>query len=221
MTELTSAQPTRSLSKRKRLVLLTLAGAVFGASATYAALSLIEGSFPISKDPQRLAAMAVGLVYLLMAVLVAFGTLMTRLGSVLLNVADEAELIERRPDLRSSAMMCALIGMILLMLSLTNGSAPGLLDQSVGTALLAIGVVGLAVGSYAMRNMGDELEKALAVESGALAMHLSISLFGGWGVLAYLGHAPWIGPLGLLAGMAAMYLVAIFWMSGRRGLLTS
>lgn len=220
MTDVTSAQAGPPVSKRKRLVLQTVVGAFFGAATTYAALTLIEGSFPILEDPQRLAAMAVGLVYLLMALLVAFGTVMTRPGSVLLNVEDESELIERRPDLRNSAIMCGLIGMILLTLSLTTSTSPGLLSERVGTALLAVGLVALFVGSYAMRNMGDELDKALAAESSALAMHLSISLFGAWGVLAFLGHAPWIAPLGLLAGMSAMYLVAIMWKAGRRGLLT-
>jgi len=221
MTDVTSPQSGSSLTKRSRLVLQIVVGALFGAGTTFAALNLIEGSFPIAEDPQRLAAMAVGLIYLLIALLVAFGTVMTRPGSVLLNVEDQSELIERRPDLRNGAIMCGLIGMILLTASLTTGSTPGLLSAPVGTALLIAGLMALAIGSYAMRNSGDEMDKALSVESSALAMHLSTCLFGGWGLLSFLGHAPWIGPLGLLAGMSAMYLVAIMWKAGRRGLLTS
>ena len=86
MTDATSAQGGLPLSKTKRLVLQSVVGAVFGAGTTFAALTLIEGKFPILEDPQRLAAMAIGLVYLLMALLVAFGTMLTRPGSVLLNV---------------------------------------------------------------------------------------------------------------------------------------
>ena len=40
-----------------------------------------------------------------------------------------------------------------------------------------------------------------------------------WGSLAYLGFAPWISPLGALAGIFAVQLFAVFAVCGKRGLL--
>lgn len=208
-------------AKRGRLLLQMLVGAVAGGGVTYGALMLTKDRLAILADPQRLVAMGVGLLFVLMGVSVALGIAWPRPGSVLLNVEDEAELRELTPDLRNSALMCGLIGAILLTLSVTaTGDGPGLLSTTVGTIVLVIGLIVLTIASFAMRNMGDELDKALSIEASALAMYSSISLFGGWGILSYLGHAPWIGPLGLVAGMTAMYLVAIMWVAGKKGLLT-
>lgn len=221
MTDAQNRSPASALSKRGRLILQLAIGALLGGGVTFAVLSLLDGRISLLKDYQRLVGLSVGLMFALMALFVLLGTALPRPGSVLLNVEDADELRERSPDLRSGALTCGLIGAILLTLSLTATSdAPGLLSNAVGTIILVLGLVALTVASYAMRNMGDELDKRLSTDASALAMHASTTLFGGWGILSYLGHAPWIGPLGLLAGLTGMYLAAIMWVAGRRGLLT-
>lgn len=222
MTDADNLAPPSRPSKRGRLVLQMLVGAALGGGATYGALTMVSGRMAILDDPQRLVALGVGLIFALMGVFVLIGTAVPKPGSVLLNVEDEQELRDRSPDLRNSGLMCVLIGAILLTLSLTaTGTSPGLLGNRLGTIILVIGIAAATIAGFTMRNMGDELDKTLSTEASALAMHASIILFGGWGILAYLGHVPFVGPLGLLAGMTAMYLAAIMWIAGRRGLLTS
>ena len=195
-------------------------GGLFGGITTYAALTLLDGRLALFEDPQRLTALVAGLVFAVMALFVGFGVAAPHLGSKLLNVVDADELRERRSDLGSGVILIALTAAILLLLSVTSvDGSPGLLSEPVSTVAVGLLFVILGIASFLTRNYGDELDKLLSVESAALAMNLSITLFGGWGILSYLGHVPWIGPLGLFSGLLISYMVAIFWVVGRRGLL--
>lgn len=222
MTEAKTFPPPSPMSKRGRFFLQWIVGGSLGGGVTIGALTLLDGPMTIHENPQRLVALCVGLIFALMGLFVLFGTAVPKPGSVLLNVADEQELRDRSPDLRNSGLMCVLIGAILMTLSLTaTETSSGLLSTRVGTIILVAGIAAITVAGFAMRGMGDELDRALSTEASALAMHASTILFGGWGILSYLGHVPFVGPLGLLSGMTAMYLAAIMWVAGRRGLLSS
>ena len=113
MTDANSIPPADRMSKRGRLLLQMLVGAVLGGSVTYGSLMLIKGRMPILDDPQRLVAIGIGLIFFLMGLFVAVAAAIPRPGSVLLNVEDEEELREPGPDLRNSALMCGLIGIII------------------------------------------------------------------------------------------------------------
>ena len=221
MIQVKSTMPSDKPTKWGRLVLQMVVGACVGGAVTAATLVLIKSNLAVFDDPQRLVAMGVGLIFLMMGAFVALGTALPRPGSLLLNVEDADELRERSPDFRKSALTCGLVGILFLVLSVTaSADAPGLLGRDAGSAIAAIAFIALAIIGFAIRNMGDELDKALAREASALAMHASLILFGGWGILAFLGHVDFVGPLGLAAGMTAMYLAAIMWVIGRRGLMT-
>ena len=214
-----SAMP-KSKSKT-RFLLQALFGAVVGAGTAFVVLSLLGDRATLYDDSQRLIALTAGLVFALIALFVGFGVAAPGPGSKLLNVEDSGELRERRTDLGIGVILIALAATILLVLSVTSvGGSRGLISASLSTVIVGVVFAGLGVFAFMTRKHGDEFEKLLSVESAALAFNLSLTFFGGWGILSYLGHADWIGPLGLFAGLLIAYLLAIFWVAGRRGLLT-
>lgn len=221
MIEPQSLDTPQTRSKPGRFLLLQAAiGAVVGGGTTLAVLALIEGRVEVFDDPQRLVALMTGLVLAVMALLVGFGAAAPGPGSKLLNVEDSGELRERRSELGIGAILVALAAAILLVLSLTAvGGSGGLLPASVAIVIAGVCFATLGIVGFLTRNQSDEMERDLSIKSGALAFNLSFLVFGGWGILSYLGYAPWIGPLGLLAGLLVVYLVAIGWVVHRRGLL--
>lgn len=212
----TAAGRSKALKFAKQMAI----GSIIGGGTTYAVLTLIDDRVALFDDPQRMIALVAGLVFAMMALFVGFGVAAPDPGSKLLNVEDAEELRERRPELGIGVILIALTAAILILLSVTSiDGSPGLISERVSTVSVMLCFVALAIGGFLARNQGDELDKLLGVESASLAMSLSLTFFGGWGILSYLGHVPWIGPLGLFAGLLITYLAAIFWVIGRRGLM--
>ena len=50
-------------------------------------------------------------------------------------------------------------------------------------------------------------------------MQATLVIFGGWAALAHIGLVTWLGPLGLVSGIALLQLIALFWIGGKRGLM--
>lgn len=125
-----------------------------------------------------------------------------------------------RRKLGFSALACLLIGAFLLVPSLapTSDRLDG--SESELTAIIAaICLAGALFLTIRSRSMYDELTRHMSLEASALALHLAITVLGGWAVLAHLGYVRWMNPLTLVGGFALLQLLAIFWVSGRRGLL--
>jgi hypothetical protein len=206
-------------AKTRKLIVQLVAGAITGAAVTFFFLNSAEKVADFD-DPARLAAVAAGIIYLLMGGIVAIGAMMPGAGAKFLNVEDAAEIVEERGKLGPSAIVCILVGVMLLALALTpGGDLPGALSREVAGYIAAAAFAALVVVSLWIRGRIDEFNRSLGRESAALALYLSTLLFGGWGALAHLGYVEWIAPLGVLAGFALLQLAAMFWVIGRRGLL--
>ena len=207
-------------SKTRKLLLQTFSGAIVGAGVTFLFLQYAEASANIH-DPGRLTAIAAGIIYILMGGFVGLGTLVPGAGAKFLNVQDAEEIVEERSKFGPGAIVCILVGVLLLALALTpDGEFPGALSVQAAGWVAAASFVALCVLGVWMRKGIDEFNRALSMEASALAMHISVFLFGGWAALAHLGHVEWIAPLGLLGGFALIELVAIFFIVGKRGMLT-
>jgi hypothetical protein len=206
-------------SKTRKLIVQLLGGAVVGALVTF--FFLRTGSrIADFDDPARLAAVAAGIIYLLMGGIVAIGAMLPGAGAKFLNVEDAAEIVEERGKLWPSALVCILAGVMLLALAMTpGGDLPGALSRDAAAAVAAAAFAALVVASLWMRGRIDEFNRSLGTESAAMALYLSFLLFGGWGALSHLGYVEWVAPLGVLAGFALLQLLAMFWVIGRRGLL--
>ena len=201
---------------KKTLVRMT-AGAIVGATATFALLLGFDKSGLTLDDPARLAAAATGLCYALIGLGVGFGTLAPNAGAHFLNVEDAEELTEQRSLLVYSALSCILIGGLLIALAILPGGPTYAVPVAVVTALTVILFILLWIATS--RHV-DEMTRRVSDESSALAMQISFILFGGWAIMAHLGKASWISPIGLIAGLSAVYLLAIFVAAARRGLMT-
>jgi hypothetical protein len=139
-------------------------------------------------------------------------------GFKLLNVADEEELREERPKLMASAIACMLAGGALLAIP-ASAAASG----SGRTLLLGVTLVcgvGVILVTLLSRNLYDELTRQVGFEASAFTLNAMFLLFGGWAAFAQLGYVAWTTPLTFLGGIALIYLFAIFWVSGKRGLLS-
>ena len=205
--------------KTRKLILQTLSGAVVGALVTYFFLKTASNAADFD-EPSRLAAVAAGIIYVLMGAIVGIGAMLPGAGAKFLNVEDADEIVEERAKIGPGAIGCLLVGVLLIALALTpGGDHPGALSRDAAAYVAAASFAALLVLSMWMRGRVDEFNRSLSMESSALAMHVSLLLFGGWAALAHLGYIEWIAPLGLLAGFALLQLAAIFWVVGRRGLL--
>ena len=193
-----------------------LAGAVTGGVGAYLLLKMV-GKPKLSSDPGVVVALVAGLSYGLMGIVVGLGTMAPRQGALLLNVQDADELREQRTSLLPSAAGGLLIGIFMLVLALTPAEARGG-DLTVWTLAAAACVVGVVAITVATRDKGDELMRQVGLESSALTLHLAVIVLSIWGLLAHLGHVAWLTPLSVIAGLALLYLVAIFWVAGRKGM---
>lgn len=205
--------------KTRKLLLQTISGAVVGAAVTFFFLEYV-GSAADIHDPGRLTAIGAGIIYVLMGAFVGIGALAPGAGARFLNVEDAQEIVEERSKIGPGAMVCILVGVLLIALALTpGGDFPGLLSPGPAALVAAACFAGVIALGFRMRRRVDEFNRALSIEATAVAMHICVVLFGGWAALAHLGYVSWIAPLGLLGGFALIELAAIFFIVGKRGML--
>ncbi|WP_310468823.1 hypothetical protein [Sphingomonas sp.] len=220
MTQPVPAAATANRPKWRKTALQMMLGALTGAAVTYGLLTAVGRTGFELDDPSRVVALAAGIVFALMGLVVALGAMAPGPGAHLLNVEDADELREQRRPLWRGSIVAMLVGTALLALALAavEGS-PGIVGGDAAAMIVAACIAGIAVLGYAGRNDQDELMRAVAREASALAMHVTLILFGIWAAFAHLGDLAWIEPLGLLAGLLAIELAAIMWVSARKGLL--
>lgn len=212
---------TGAIAKKKtrKVLLQGLGGAVAGAAATFLFLESFEGIID-ARDAGQLIAACTGICYVLIGLLVAFGTAVPRLGAYVLNVEDADELVELRRSLVPSAWACVALGVFLISLALAGpAGAAGALPRDVA-GLIAAGALGaIVLLAIVLSRRMDELSRQLSLESSSLCLQAAMLLFGGWAALAHLGYLSWFGPLGFLGGLALLQLVAVFVVVARRGLM--
>lgn len=209
---------TVSQSNWKKFFIQMLAGAVVGGGSALLVLQAWDDAG--SMEPAQSFALLTGLIYALMGLMVGIGVIAPGAGARVLNVEDAEELRDQRSVLALSAAACVLIGLLFLVLAtVPAGGDDGLVRREVAAVLAGICVAALIVLARMTNRLVDELTRHISMESSALTMQASFVVFGGWGALVHLGFVEWIAPLALVAGMALLQLVAIFWVSAKRGLL--
>lgn len=219
MTRESIAAPSRP--NIRKMILQSIVGAVCGAIVTYLALQLVEGRGFDLDDPSRVAALGVGLVFLLMGTIVGLGVALPGPGAHLLNVEDADELREQRRPLWRSALVILLIGAMMTAFALAPGPDwVGLVSRQAAAIALAVTVVASTSLSFLGHKDQDELMRAIAREGSAWGFYASLAIFVVWGGLAHLGFVAWITPLGMVSALLAIMLAAIFIVCGVRGVLT-
>ncbi len=193
-------------------------GAIVGGVSMGLALASIDGLKGATLTPDEAVALGAGVIYSIIGLFVGLGALFPKAGSELLNVEDEEEIRDQRHIFGWGAVAMLLSG--LSMLGLVLGS-PGFefLGRAVAAALVAACVAGIACVGYITRNDSDEFGKRLSRDSGQVTLVLTAALFGGWAVLSHLGYVPMFTALGFLGGGLLIYLVAIFFVVAKAGLI--
>ena len=204
----------------KKMLLQMLAGAVIGGAATMAALMTWDDLDP--SDPAQMVAFVTGMIYALMGTMVGIGAIAPAAGARMLNVEDVEDLRDQRTILGLSAAACLFIGLLFLTLAaVPAGGNSGPFSREVAAVLAGVCLVALILLTLLTNRRVDELTLHISMEASSLAMQSSFVIFGGWAALAHLGFVEWIGPLALISGLALLQLLAIFWVSGKRGLMVS
>lgn len=206
--------------KWKRLAGQMLVGAAIGAGTTGLVLTAWDGRGLDISDTSQMLAVVAGLIYALIGLIVAVGALAPNTGAKLLNVEDAAELIEERPRLGPSAIMCILIGLFLLAMAAGEpASSQALLSPVVAAVVAAACFAGIVLIGRIANKRTDEFSRQLSVEATATAMYVVAIAAAAWAMLSLFDIEIAIRPLGILAILAMLELCAIFAVCGKRGLL--
>lgn len=198
-----------------------LIGALVGAGAATLFIGLLGKPDLGERDLSTLIAIVAGLCFALMGLMVFIGTLAPAAGAHFLNVEDAEDIREQRPTLAPSALSMVLIGAIFLILALASSPAsPGLLPAAWAAGIAGACLVAVIGVHLRTRDRSDELIRQVSMEASALAMHIALVIALIWAASATLGFAEPLSALGLAAALALLELFAIFWVCGRKGLLS-
>lgn len=193
-------------------------GALAGAGGALLFMELGGKSRIDFDDPGAILAVMAGLIYGLIGLFVGVGALVPHQGARFLNVEDAEEIREQRASLGPSAVSCILVGLFLLVLALASS-----IGNSVNRDVLAIMALAclaaVVVISLVTKSRTDELMRQISMEASALAMHVALVVLSVWATLAHLDYVGWMSPLALIAGLALLELLAIVWLSARKGLM--
>ncbi len=200
--------------KAGKLALQMLLGGIVGGIAGFFGVDFLINS---DASPGQAAVAGVGLTYFLMAVLIAFGLVMPKVGAKILNVEDEEELRAERRVLTGSVICMGTIGASLLLLA-AAGEDSAIPPAAAFGAILLSTLVG-AVITWRDWKHYDELLLQVSRDAGNFAFLGVGSVIMLWSSAAYLGLVAPISPLILVALVSGGMLLAAFVAAGRRGML--
>jgi uncharacterized protein YacL len=215
----TTQHPQKANTTRKTITQMAV-GAVTGGAAMIAILKLMGFSSDNTIAPDVIIAVGVAMIYGLMAVVVGAGTLVPKAGATLLNVVDAQELRDEKPNLLWSAAGCLCIALLIAALALAVGPDAYLEGQS-AAVLVLIAIAGLIVTTWMTWGKADELMRRVSTETSELAFALTAVVFGGWAALVILDRAVMFSPIAFVSGLFGLLLLAMFWVVGKRGMMTS
>ena len=201
----------------KKFYTQLLVGAVVGGLSAAAVLSTWDDID--RSDPTQLIAIMTGMIYALMGLIAGTGALMPTIGARFLNVEDIEDLRDQRVILGLSSGACVLIGLLFLILGAVPAGGTEAEASRVVVGVLSAGLLALIILTRLTNRRVDELTRAVGLEASSLAMQATLVIFGGWAALAHIGLVAWLGPLGLVSGIALLQLIALFWIGGKRGLM--
>lgn len=203
--------------KWRKIVIGTVLGGVAGFGAMWLVDMLLGGRGFEAMGGSQVVSLGIGVVYVLMGALVAFGVASPNAGSRVLNVEDAEELREQRTVLALSAVGSIAIGAMMVLLALAEPSGTVPAPVVLASSLFAVLVAGFA--SLRQWRLMDELMRRVTQEATVTTYYLIALLGGGWALVAHLGYAA--APLALdwISMLAGGLLLASFIAAGRRGML--
>lgn len=202
----------------KKFAVQVVVGGIAGAGGMLLMLTLFDGPGGADLEGDTITAIGAGVVYLLMGLLVGLGAAFPKPGATMLNVEDEGEIREQKTLFGSSALGCILIGASALVLAAATPTI-ALFTPVTGAVLFTLCLAGSISAGVVSRRATDEFGQQMATESNATFLTLFALVFGLWAALAHLGLAPMFTGLAFYAGSLVLYLLAVFVVVGRRGLL--
>lgn len=211
------------MTRTNKFILRLLAGGLFGALIGPGLAHLVMyfdlpiGGFTLTPGGVVLA--AVGGLYALIGLFVWTGVIWPRLGVLILNVADEEDLRERRAMLHGSAVTCLALGAAMAILPFAAKSGPIAPVTALSALALALVLAGVVSWSAVVRKHYDELWSHLTAETSAITLTMLALLMIVWGALAFLGWTAPLDPLLVVAAPPALFLLSSFIAAGRKGLL--
>lgn len=206
--------------KLKKTVLSSLAGAAVGAGSVTVLIWLAGDSLLDAMSPSRAILALVGLVYLLMTAMMAFGLVAPRAGAKLLNVDDAEELVDDQPKLIRSIFYMTVVGLALILLALARG--PGFPEGVVAPGVGLGAVVALLLASlwsFGWMRYYDELDLQMGVEGGAWAFLIACGVLIPWAALDALGWGVSLTSIDVVTVLAVSLLLGCFVAIGKRGMM--
>ena len=208
-------------SRSRKLILQTALGAVTGGASMVGLLWLVDSrGFDVDRV-DHVVTLGAGLVLALMSLLVVFGAAMPTAGAKVLNVEDEAEIRHQRQDLVVAAICMLLLAAGLVGLSLYSNEGETVIGRRTASIIVGASLAASVVVSLVFRLKQDELNQLLVKEATAFTGNGILVIFGGWATLAHLGYVELFSPIAFVGGCVAIFLLGLFIVMGRRGVLTS
>lgn len=204
--------------KRPKLVSLILYAAL-GILGYNAGKYLATNGFALWPDigAERVFAIAVAAVYLLIAVFIVVVQLSPKLRLMMMSTSDAEDMAEQ-PRVYTLQMVSVLTwGLVLLLLALSGAGA--VLDSMTGGIAAAIL---FAIGCWTYwRSMPllDELYRTATLEAAVIAYCMVLVVTGGWAALAHLGFAAAPAMLTVVTLFWVLAMAATVWAVARRGML--
>lgn len=200
-----------------RFVIIAAGAAAIGYFGLKMGMRLRDAGSLGGIGPSVLVAAAVGLFYVLLAIMIGIGLPNPRFGARYLNVEDAEELRDQRAMLAYATASLAAMGASLTLLALAGPG--GIVPATLALAVTLVLLVPATMFAVAQWRLMDELGRNLSRECSAMTCYLIMAAGGGWAMLAHLGFVRGPAPLDWLSMFYVLMLAAAFIASARRGLL--
>lgn len=203
-------------SKTRKMLLQALAGGVVGFLSAYFLLPALSLD-SMAGDAVILA--GIGLIYAMMGLLVAIGLIAPNsFGAKMLNVEDAEELREQKRILTGSSISMIAIGasFIILVMSGPGGTFPAIAGFAAICASLVVTLL-IAVRDW---KLYDELMRQVTLEASYLTFGILCLAAWIWCAAAWVEMLSAPTPLAILSMISGGYLLAVFIVSAKRGMLT-
>lgn len=207
--------------KRKKYWTQVGIGAVFGFFGAFFGLEIIDST--IDPDGLKLSielilAGCVAIIYLIIGLMIGLSLMLPKkYATKMLNVEDEEELADQKRILLGSSISMGCIGaaMFILILSGTDGYFAPIIGFSAMSIAFILAII-IAVRDWPYY---DEMMRKTTIDSTYLCAAILFTIVWFWCSAAWLGWIEMPSPLILLALFNGIYLLSVFIISGRMGLM--
>lgn len=208
------------VEKRKKFWTQIIGGFIFGFTITLIFSFFFEDmwdSLPeLSSDALLLN--VIGLVYALMGLVCGLGLVLPKkLAVQMLNIEDEEELDEQRRILTGSSIVMLAIGISLCLLALSGDS--GIISPIVAFSGVIISTFACIFITLKDWKLYDELLRQMSLETTYLSLSITAMILWFWCSAAWIGWILLPSPLIIISLISGLYIISVFIICGRRGLL--